>query len=97
AVGCASPYTTLFRSDVARGLAEAPSFRYGSGPTQRFVIELDPNGLKVENALPGGAVADPDSPHFADQAEAWRRNETFAIPFYQEDRKSTRLNSSHVK
>jgi penicillin G amidase len=71
--------------DVTRGLSETPTFRYGSGPTQRFVIELVPNGLRVHNALPGGAVADPDSPHFADQAEAWRRNETFAIPFYLDD------------
>jgi penicillin amidase len=58
---------------------------YGSGPTQRFVITLDPDGLKVKNALPGGAVWDRDSPHFADQAERWRRNETRDVPFVVND------------
>src|SRR5690606_9895629 len=71
--------------DVSRGLGDDPSFGYGSGPTQRFVVELDPNGLVVRNALPGGAVFDRDSPHFADQAEVWRRNETLAIPFALDD------------
>lgn len=60
-------------------------FAYGSGPTQRFVIELDPDGLEVRNALPGGAVWDVASSHFADQAEAWRRNQTFEVPFVVAD------------
>jgi len=58
-----------------------PNFAYGHGPTQRFVIDMDPAGPKAWNALPGGAIWDSQNPHFADQAELWRRNETHAVPF----------------
>jgi penicillin G amidase len=60
---------------------QMPNFKYGHGPTQRFVIDMDPAGPKIWNALPGGAIWDSQSPHFADQAELWRRNETHAVPF----------------
>ena len=64
-----------------RALSADPSFSYGSGPTQRFVVDLDPSGIKAKSALPGGAVWDSKSPHFRDEAELWRKNETHAIPF----------------
>jgi penicillin amidase len=64
---------------------ESPNFSYGHGPTQRFVVDLDPTGPKAWNALPGGAVWDNDSPHFADEAELWRKNETHAVPFLLDD------------
>ncbi len=57
-------------------------FTYGSGPTQRFVIEMDPNGIEARNALPGGAIWDNQDPHYADEAELWRRNQTHRVPFY---------------
>ncbi len=60
---------------------QMPNFAYGHGPTQRFVIDMDPAGPKIWNALPGGAIWDSQNPHFADQAELWRRNETHAVPF----------------
>ncbi len=60
---------------------QMPNFKYGHGPTQRFVIDMDPAGPKIWNALPGGAIWDSQNPHFADQAELWRRNETHAVPF----------------
>jgi penicillin amidase len=62
-----------------------PNFAYGHGPTQRFVVDLDPAGPKTWNALPGGAVWDSQNPHFADQAELWRRNETHVVPFMLPD------------
>jgi penicillin amidase len=62
-------------------LTDDPSFAYGSGPTQRFVIELDPSGPKARNALPGGAVWDAKSKHFRDEAELWRKNQTHPVPF----------------
>lgn len=71
--------------DATRAVDGDIDFGYGSGPTQRFVIEMDPNGLSVRNALPGGAVWDRDDPHYADEAELWRRNETHAVPFYLAD------------
>lgn len=71
--------------DVTRAVDGDIDFTYGSGPTQRFVIQMDPNGLEVRNALPGGAVWDRDDPHYADEAELWRRNETHPVPFYLAD------------
>ncbi|MBK9261055.1 MAG: penicillin acylase family protein [Polyangiaceae bacterium] len=62
-----------------------PRFSYGSGPTQRFVVDMDPAGPKAWNALPGGAVWDSQNPHFSDSAELWRRNETHPVPFLLPD------------
>lgn len=62
-----------------------PNFAYGHGPTQRFVVDMDPAGPKSWNALPGGAIWDAQNPHFADQAELWRRNETHQVPFMLPD------------
>jgi penicillin amidase len=66
-------------------LGEDLDFSYGSGPAQRFVIELEPGKLVAHNAIPGGAVGRLGDPHFADQLERWRRNETFAVAFYASD------------
>ena len=68
--------------DATRSVDGSISFRYFSGPTQRFVIEMDPEGVKSRNALPGGAVWDRQSPHYADEAELWRKNETHDVPFF---------------
>jgi len=67
------------------GLGEAPRFNYNHGPSQRFVIDLDPAGPKAYNALPGGAVWDSASPHFDDEAQYWRKNENHLVPFALED------------
>jgi penicillin G amidase len=66
-------------------LQTSPNFNYNFGPTQRFVIDLDPAGPKAWNALPGGVVWDSQSEHFRDQAELWRRNETRPVPFLLPD------------
>lgn len=70
---------------LSSSVDKLPNFAYGHGPTQRFVVDLDPAGPKVWNALPGGAIWDSQNPHFADQAELWRRNETHAVPFLLPD------------
>lgn len=62
-------------------LENDPSFSYAHGPSQRFVADMDPVGVRTENALPGGNVWDAASPHFRDEAELWRRNQTHPIPF----------------
>jgi penicillin amidase len=67
------------------GVGSALDFTYGAGPTQRFVVDLDPAGPRAFNALPGGEIWDPISVHFADEAELWRRNQTHAIPFLLAD------------
>ncbi|MCC6644731.1 MAG: penicillin acylase family protein [Polyangiaceae bacterium] len=65
---------------VSYALTATPKFSYSSGPTQRMVADLDPAGPKVTNALPGGNVWDPDSPHFEDEAAYWLKNQTHPIP-----------------
>jgi penicillin G amidase len=66
-------------------LMSKPNFTYSHGPTQRFVADMDPTGPKVDNAIPGGAIWDSKSPHFRDQAELWRKNQTHPVPFLLPD------------
>jgi penicillin G amidase len=73
-------------SDFAYGKrTSAPDFTYVHGPAQRFVVELSPAGPRAQNALPGGAVWDPKSPHFRDEAELWRKNQAHPVPFVLAD------------
>ena len=65
-------------------LADA-TFTYSAGPTQRFVIDMDPSGPVARNVLPGGEIWDNQSPHFRDEAELWRRNENHPLPFSHDD------------
>jgi penicillin amidase len=57
------------------GALASLDFTYGSGPTQRFVADVQTPAPVSKNALPGGEVWDNTSPHFADEAERWRRNQ----------------------
>lgn len=50
-------------------------FTYGSGPTQRFVADVQSPAPVSRNALPGGNVWDNGSPYFRNEAERWRRNQ----------------------
>lgn len=61
------------------------SFSYSHGPTQRFVIDMDPAGVVARNALPGGNVWDSRDPHFRDEAELWRKNQTHPVAFRASD------------
>ena len=74
-----SDFSLTARLDVT------PRYDYNFGPTQRLVVEMDPAGPRAWNALPGGAVWDSQSPHFRDQAELWRRNQTRQVPFLLPD------------
>jgi penicillin amidase len=61
------------------------NFAYGSGPQQRLVVEMTDTGPRIWNALPGGNVFDPRSPHYADEIELWRRNQAPALYFTDAD------------
>jgi penicillin amidase len=75
-----------FGVDAANnGIWNPESFAYSSGPVQRIVVEMTPEGPKVWNALPGGQAYDPDSKHHADEAELWRRNKATPIYFTDAD------------
>jgi penicillin amidase len=71
-------WQNIDRSDPGLGSFD---FTYSSGPAQRFVANLAPTGPTVKNALPGGNVWDPNSPHFEDEAELWRRNKNAPVAF----------------
>jgi penicillin G amidase len=67
------------------GMWSTTSFSFGAGPVQRLVVEMTPDGPRAWNALPGGQVYAPDSPHHADEVEHWRRNEAPPLYFKDED------------
>ena len=60
-------------------------FSFGSGASQRLVVEMTPTGPVARNAIPGGQVEDPDSPHHADEAEHWRTNQQPPLYFERAD------------
>jgi len=74
-------------SNPADKLADT-DFSYAHGPTQRFVIDMDPAGPKARNVLPGGEVWDEHDPHFRDEAELWRRNQNHPVSFQHDDVKA---------
>jgi penicillin amidase len=67
------------------GLWNTTSFSYGSGPSQRLVVEMTAEGPVAFNALPGGQHIDPDSPHHDDEAMLWIRNEQPPLFFREDD------------
>jgi penicillin G amidase len=69
---------------IVVNLADA-TFTYSAGPTQRFVIDMNPQGPVAYNVLPGGEIWDNASKHFRDEAELWRRNENHSLPFAHDD------------
>ncbi|MBZ0231588.1 MAG: penicillin acylase family protein [Deltaproteobacteria bacterium] len=67
------------------GVYGTTSFTFGSGASQRLVVEMTPDGPRAYNAIPGGQSEDPDSPHHADEAELWRTNRQPPIHFARRD------------
>ncbi|HJL19792.1 MAG TPA: penicillin acylase family protein [Sandaracinaceae bacterium LLY-WYZ-13_1] len=60
-------------------------FTHGSGASQRLVVEMTTDGPVPFNALPGGQVEDPSSPHHDDEAQLWIENEQPPMHFEQAD------------
>jgi penicillin amidase len=67
------------------GLWDDTDFTYGSGPQQRLVVEMTEAGPRIWNAIPGGEVHDTQSPHHADEAQYWRKNQAPALYFDEID------------
>lgn len=67
------------------GLWNSTSFSFGSGASQRLVVEVTPDGPIAFNALPGGQSIDPDSRHKADEALLWIRNEQPRVAFQESE------------
>ena len=76
-----------------RGVVDASSFGmfnfegvdYGSGPQQRLVVEMTPEGPRAVNSLPGGNSEDPDSMFHRNEMERWRFNEVTPVPFTERE------------
>ena len=68
----------------AHGLSTS-RFTFQDGAAIRFVCEMTPKGPHARNALPGGQIFDPESPHYRDQVELWRKNRTFDLAFQDDE------------
>lgn len=76
-----------------RGVVDASNFGffsfegvdYGSGPVQRMVVEMTPEGPVAVNSLPGGNSEDPDSMFHRNEMERWRFNEVTTVPFTERE------------
>jgi len=66
------------------GIQTRPTSGRG-GPSQRLVVEMTADGPLPFNALPGGQVEDPDSPHHDDEAMIWITNERPPLWFERAD------------
>ncbi|MFO0709855.1 MAG: penicillin acylase family protein [Sandaracinus sp.] len=67
------------------GLWNTTRFSFGSGASQRLVVEVTPDGPIAFNSLPGGQSIDPNSPHKMDEALLWIRNEQPRIAFEESE------------
>ncbi len=74
-----------FGVDAANPGFSGTRFTHGSGAVMRMVIGLSPDGVTGRNVIPGGQSADPDSPHFADQAALWLSHEALPLRFHVEE------------
>ena len=70
------------------GLWNTTRFSFGSGASQRLVVEMTETGPIAFNALPGGQSIDPNSPHKSDEALLWIRNEQPRVAFAESEVRS---------
>lgn len=71
--------------DVGNHGLSTTDFSYSEGPSMRFVCDLGPNGPTARDVIPGGEIFDPSSPHYRDQMELWRKNQTYDLAFKTAD------------
>jgi penicillin amidase len=57
------------------------SFMFGSGPSNRLVVSLDPEDFRAESVWPGGASAVPGNRYYLNLLPLWLRNETVPLLF----------------
>lgn len=74
-----------FAVNVCNGGLGDYTFTCGGGPILRLIVEMDPDGVRSFNALPGGQRWYLDSPHFKDLLTYWLDHERYAVPFHPQD------------
>lgn len=77
--------------DVGQHGPSTTDYTFDNGPAIRFVCEITKQGPVARNALPGGAIYDPASPHYEDQMELWRKNQTYDLAYQDPDVVATAL------
>jgi acyl-homoserine lactone acylase PvdQ len=55
-------------------------FAVDNAPSNRFLFELDPAGIRGAWVLPGGQDEDPESPYHSDQFDLFMAGELVAMP-----------------
>ncbi len=73
-------------------------YTFSGGPSMRFVVVLDPQGVHAVNVLPGGNNGDPGATadenlfnlinpaiHYGDHVHEWVNGETFEMRFHRRD------------
>jgi penicillin amidase len=83
-----------FNVDACNGGLGGTDYSCGGGAIMRFLVELDPAGVRSFNAQPGGQVWDPDSPHFRDTLEVWLNDQRYQVRFHPDQ--VAQGNQSHL-
>lgn len=66
--------------------ASVDAFMFGSGPSNRLVVELSPGAVRrSESVWPGGASAVPGSPSYLNLLPLWLTNDTVPLHFRRSD------------
>jgi penicillin amidase len=82
---------TLAAVDVAnynvKG-TKAEDFGFSRGPSQRHIVELNPNGIRAWNALPTGQSGVVNTPHFGDLLAYWLVNDYYPVLFAEDEIKA---------
>lgn len=58
------------------------------GPSQRIIVELDPDGVKAWGHYPGGQSGNPGSKYYDNMVEAWTNGKYFDLLFLTNPNKS---------
>jgi penicillin G amidase len=61
------------------------SFRFGSGPNRRAVVEMSPGAIVAKNVIPGGDQGEPGKPGYGNQIDDWLSNQTHDSLLYTAD------------
>jgi len=61
--------------------ASTDAFFFGSGPSNRLVVELKEGRVRAESVWPGGVSGVPGNPHYVDLLPLWLTNDTVPLPF----------------
>lgn len=82
---------TLAAVDVAnynvKG-TKAEDFGFSRGPSQRHIVELNPQGIRAWNALPTGQSGIVSTPHFGDLLAYWLVNDYYPVLFTDDEIKA---------